>query len=221
MPDALRIERPATTLRSLTLERMREAIMGLHFQPGERLVERSLCDRLGVSRSVVREVLRQLEAEGLVETVPGRGPAVMRPDLKRAEEIYELRVMLEGLAARVCAESAAEHQLAALGAALDGIKEAWASGRPGEVLRATGRFYETLFQAADKPMAWDIVQGLNVRINQLRSLTIASPQRRDAAIAEMVEIMRAIRARDPAAAESAARRHVESAWAIARESLRT
>ncbi|GLR45528.1 GntR family transcriptional regulator [Mesorhizobium amorphae] len=218
--DTLRIDRSAKTLRTLALERMREAIMDFHFQPGERLVERPLCDQLGVSRSVVREVLRQLEAEGLVQMIPGHGPAVARPDLGRTDEIYELRALLEGIAARACALSATGEQLATLERALADLFEAWASGTPPAVMRATTKFYEALFEAADKHVAWEIVSGLNVRINQLRSLTILSENRREAATAEMNEIMDAIRARKPHEAEAAARRHVESAWQIARDRLR-
>ncbi|TPN20849.1 GntR family transcriptional regulator [Mesorhizobium sp. B2-3-3] len=221
MPDdTLRIDRSAKTLRTLALERMREAIMDFHFQPGERLVERPLCDQLGVSRSVVREVLRQLEAEGLVQMVPGHGPAVAKPDLGRTDEIYELRALLEGIAARACALSATDEQLAALEHALADLFEAWASAKPPEVMRATTKFYEALFEAADKRVAWEIVTGLNVRINQLRSMTILSANRREPAIAEMTEIMDAIRSHKPEEAEAAARRHVESAWQIAREKLR-
>jgi DNA-binding GntR family transcriptional regulator len=218
--DTLRIDRSAKTLRTLALERMREAIMDFHFQPGERLVERPLCDQLGVSRSVVREVLRQLEAEGLVQMIPGHGPAVAKPDLGRTDEIYELRALLEGIAARACALSATNGQLAVLEHALGELFEAWASGKPPAVMRATTKFYEALFEAADKRVAWEIVSGLNVRVNQLRSMTIASANRREAAIAEMNEIMSAIRARKPEEAEAAARRHVESAWKIARDRLR-
>ena len=218
--DTLRIDRSAKTLRTLALERMRDAIMDFHFQPGERLVERPLCDQLGVSRSVVREVLRQLEAEGLVQMIPGHGPAVARPDLGRTDEIYELRALLEGIAARACALSATGEQLATLERALADLFEAWASGTPPAVMRATTKFYEALFEAADKRVAWEIVSGLNVRINQLRSMTIVSTNRREAAIAEMNEIMDAIRSRKPEEAEAAARRHVESAWQIARTALR-
>jgi len=218
--DTLRIDRSAKTLRTLALERMREAIMDFHFQPGERLVERPLCDQLGVSRSVVREVLRQLEAEGLVQMIPGHGPAVARPDLGRTDEIYELRALLEGIAARACALSATGEQLATLERALADLFEAWALGAPPAVMRATTKFYEALFEAADKRVAWEIVSGLNVRINQLRSMTIVSTNRREAAIGEMNEIMDAIRARKPEEAEAAARRHVESAWQIARTALR-
>ncbi len=221
MPDdTLRIERSTKTLRTLALERMREAIMGFRFQPGERLVERPLCDQLGVSRSVVREVLRQLEAEGLVQMIPGHGPAVALPDLSRTDEIYELRALLEGIAARACALTATDAQIATLERALQELLKAWASSEPIQVMRATAKFYETLFEAADKRIAWEIVQGLNVRINQLRSITIASVNRREPAIAEMNEIMSAIRARKADEAEAAARRHVEQAWRIAQESLR-
>ncbi len=218
--DTLRIERSTKTLRTLALERMRDAIMGFHFQPGERLVERPLCDQLGVSRSVVREVLRQLETEGLVQMIPGHGPAVARPDLSRTDEIYELRALMEGIAARACALTATEDQIAALERALDVLLKAWASANPIEVMRATTKFYEVLFDAADKRIAWEIVQGLNVRINQLRSMTIASENRRDAAIAEMTDIMNAIRSRNGDDAEAAARRHVEQAWRIAQQTLR-
>ncbi|TIP97194.1 MAG: GntR family transcriptional regulator, partial [Mesorhizobium sp.] len=130
----LRIERSTKTLRTLALERMRDAIMGFHFQPGERLVERPLCDQLGVSRSVVREVLRQLETEGLVQMIPGHGPAVARPDLSRTDEIYELRALMEGIAARACALTATQDQIAALEGALDVLLTAWASANPIEVM---------------------------------------------------------------------------------------
>lgn len=219
--DTLRIDRSAKTLRTLALERMREAIMDFHFQPGERLVERPLCDQLGVSRSVVREVLRQLEAEGLVQMIPGHGPAVAKPDLGRTDEIYELRALLEGIAARACAMSATDEQIAFLDAALTNLFEAWASGVPVAVMRATSKFYEALFEAADKRIAWEIVSGLNVRINQLRSMTITSTNRREPAVGEMTAIMNAIKSRDPDKAEAAARHHVEQAWSIAQQLLRS
>ncbi|RUZ60773.1 GntR family transcriptional regulator, partial [Mesorhizobium sp. M7A.F.Ca.US.003.02.2.1] len=169
---------------------------------------------------VVREVLRQLEAEGLVQMIPGHGPAVARPDLGRTDEIYELRALLEGIAARACALSATGEQLATLERALADLFGAWASATPPAVMRATTKFYEALFEAADKRVAWEIVSGLNVRINQLRSMTILSENRREPAISEMNEIMDAIRSRKPDEAEAAARRHVESAWQIARDKLR-
>ena len=90
----LKIERSNKTLRQLTLETLRDAILDSRFRPGERLVERTLCDLTCVSRTVVREVLRHLESEGLVQTLPHQGPIVARPDLAQAEQIYEIRELL-------------------------------------------------------------------------------------------------------------------------------
>src|SRR5579864_4950577 len=96
----LKVDRNAKTLRELTLEKLREAIVQGYFRPGARLVERTLCDELGVSRTVVREVLRHLETEGLVEIVARQGPIVARLDPEQVQEIYEIRALLESEAAR-------------------------------------------------------------------------------------------------------------------------
>ena len=99
----MRIEEVPRTLRELALERMRAAIVEFHFKPGQRLIERDLCEQLGVSRSVVREVIRHLEAEGLVHTVPHQGPIVATLDAETAAQIYELRSLLESAAAQAAA----------------------------------------------------------------------------------------------------------------------
>ena len=77
----MRVVRNLMTLRELTLEKMRGTILSFRFKPGDRLVERDLCEQLGVSRSIVREVLRHLDAEGLVEIMPQRGPIVANPTM--------------------------------------------------------------------------------------------------------------------------------------------
>src|SRR3954470_1766498 len=93
---SLKIDRSAKTLRELSLEKMRAAILAGHFKPGERLVERSLCEQLDVSRSIVREVLRHLEAEGLVESIAHQGPVVATLSVDQAAQVYEIRALLEG-----------------------------------------------------------------------------------------------------------------------------
>src|SRR4051794_9696690 len=89
----LRVDRSTKTLRERTVERLRDAILNFQFKAGERLVERSLCERLGVSRTVVREALRHLESEGLVEVLPQQGPAVTKPDSSQAAQVYEIRAL--------------------------------------------------------------------------------------------------------------------------------
>jgi DNA-binding GntR family transcriptional regulator len=211
----LKVDRSAKTLRALSLEKMRSAILGGHFKPGERLVERSLCEQLDVSRSIVREVLRHLEAEGLVESIPHQGPVVASLSAGQAAEIYEIRALLEGHAAKLCAERASDVALKHLSELNARIQQAFGAGDFHEVVSRTTAFYEALFAAAGLAMAWGIVQSLNARINRLRLMTISSPGRQKEAAAEMERILKALRKRDAAAAQQAAEAHVRRVAEIA------
>ena len=212
MDSDLKIDAPAK-LRDVVLERLRGAIVSGRFASGERLVERTLCDLLGVSRSVVREVIRILEAEGLVEEGT-RGPMVARLDWGQARQIYDIRLMLEAAAAAECAARADAVVKAELRAALTAI------GAGGEsALAATARFYEVIFHAAGHAIAWEIVSRLNGRISRLRALTLAASDRKVSGLARMNRIAEAIAAGDSAAAAEAVRAHLTEAAAIARRIL--
>lgn len=215
----MRVDRSAKTLRELTLEKMREAIVSLRFRPGDRLVERDLCEQLGVSRTVVREVLRHLEAEGIVQTQGHRGPVVAKATPAEARQIYEIRGMLEGSAARACAEAADPRTIKRLEAALAGIRKAYAGKAPAAVVTATTAFYEALFEGAGQTVAWGIVSSLNSRINHLRALTISTPGRDQDGPAQMVKILDAIKQKNGAAAFQACLDHVTRASALAQEIL--
>jgi len=216
----MRIERPGKTLRELTLEKMRDAILDGRFRPGERLVERTLCERLGVSRTVVREVLRHLETEGLVENQLQQGPAVATPDPVKAAQIYEIRGLLEGEAARAYARISTATGVERLKACIDRNEAAFTTGDSSLVLKGTNEFYETLFHLAGKEVAWSIVQSLNMRINHLRALTISHPGRGPNAIAEMRAILSAIADHDEDRAYDASIEHIRSVAALAAQKLR-
>lgn len=215
----LKIDRNVRTLRELAVERLRDAILNFQFQPGERLVERSLCDKLGVSRTVVREALRHLETEGLVEVIPQQGPAVAKVDVGQAVQVYEIRALLEAEAARAAAERARPADVAQLKKANKAIQAAFARGGSRDVLKATTDFYELLFTVAGKLVAWQVVQGLNARINQLRAMTISRPHRAIDAGAEMIRIIEAVEAGDGEAAARASFEHVETVKRLAIASL--
>lgn len=216
---SLKVQRPKATLRELALEKMRAAILEAHFQPGERLVERSLCEILGVSRTVVREVLRHLETEGLVDSLPNQGPIVAVLDFATAAEIYEIRALLEGEAAMACAQYADESAVAELAGYIDKIQHAFDAQDYQAVRALTSAFYERMFIGGKKHVAWEIVQSLTARINRLRALTIASDDRGRQAVAEMRQILASIEAGNGAGARDAAVAHVDRVAEIARNLL--
>ncbi|MCF1466136.1 GntR family transcriptional regulator [Agrobacterium vitis] len=215
MTETIKVERPTKTLRELALEKVRDAIISGYFKPGDRLVERDLCAQLGVSRTVVREVLRHLESEGLVSNPQSKGPMVALLDVDEARQIYEIRAALEGMAARLCAERGDPAIVTGLSGALDAIKDGYARQDMAEVLKETTRFYETLFTRIDRQIAWGVVRQMTVRINHLRSMTIKTDGRATEGPAQMQRIVEAIRNGDGPAAEQAAIDHVQRASSIA------
>lgn len=215
----LRINEMPRTLRELALEKMRSAILDQHFKPGARLVERDIGAQLGVSRSVVREVIRHLETEGLVQNIPHQGPVVASLDADTAAQIYEIRAALEGAAAAAAAQRATPRDVAQMEKALAEIGAAYAADDFRAVIAATTRFYHTMFQIGGKLVSWELVQRLNGRISRLRSMTIASAGRSASGPAQMRKIVEAIRNHDPDIAAQACREHVERASAIAQDLL--
>ena len=125
--STLRIE-DVPTVRSMVAQKLREAIMSGTLKPGQRLVERELCEMMGVSRPSIREALRVLEADGLVNTVPHRGPVVSTISLEEARQLYAARAVLEGFAGRECARLRDPDVVRRIGEALARLKAAFAEG---------------------------------------------------------------------------------------------
>ena len=216
--SSLRIETPPVTLRAMALERLRGAIISGFFKPGQRLVERTLCEQLGVSRSVIREVIRHLDSEGLI-TTEGQGPVVSRLDWTDARQIYEIRAALESAAVGACARVADDATKATLREAVEAIERCAQDKDWMAVLAATERFYGTIFATGGHPIAGEIVRRLNGRIAQLRVLTLGSENRRVDGPRRLREICDAIEQNRAEAAEAACRAHVLEAAAIAERLL--
>src|SRR5215211_4832188 len=95
---SVQVNRVAAPVREQVFDQLRQAIVEMRLKPEQRLVERELIQQTGVSRTTIREVLRQLAAEGLVTTIPHKGTVVAAPSVERAAELYEVRAVLEGAA---------------------------------------------------------------------------------------------------------------------------
>jgi GntR family transcriptional regulator, trigonelline degradation regulator len=168
---SLAVARDTPTLRELTTAKLREAILSLHFKPDQHLVERELCEETGVSRTSVREALRQLEAEGLVERRGNRGLFVSSVTTDEARQVYEVRAALEPEMARLFAERATARDLKALESAFRELEKAGQSRNVRTYVSAYDRFYEVLLEGSGNKLAKRFLRTLRARITFLRTIT--------------------------------------------------
>lgn len=216
----LRVPRHTATLRLLVEEKLRTAIATGHFRPGQRLIERELCELTGVGRTSVREALRQLEAEGLVTSVAHRGPAVSTISYEEAEQLYAVRALLEGFASREFARCGTAKDMAKLSGDVAAFEAAAASGEPSALIEAKTRFYQTLMDGCGNVFVKQMLTALHNRITLLRLTSMAQPGRLAHSVAELRELRDAIGARDGVRAAAACKHHVEMAARAALAVLR-
>ena len=210
LDDVLRIPNERVTLKQQAIDRLRQAILESRFQAGERLVERTLGDAMGVSRTAVREALCHLEAEGLVESGP-RGPRVAQVTTDDARAIYEAREVLEAAASRWFAERATKVQIQQLDQAADALEIAFATGDMHEILTCTRRFYQVLLEGAGNPVVESVLLGLQAKVSHLRAVSMSGRARRPQSMQEIRAIVTALRKRDGGRASEMSIRHVQSA----------
>jgi GntR family transcriptional regulator, trigonelline degradation regulator len=207
--NVFRVERTPALIRSQVLENLRQAILTRRLAPGQRLIERELVELTGVSRTSVREALRELAAEGLVTAIPNKGTVVTSVSAEEARQLYQVRSALEALAGRLFVEHASAAQRKALVRALERVDRLAAKGSP--VLAAKDAFYDVLFEGGGNDALRSVVGTLHARVSVLRSLSLSVPGRPEHSVKELHAIVDAIVAGDADAAAAACARHVEEA----------
>jgi len=158
-------------------------------------------------------VLRELAAEGLVTTIPHKGTVVASPSVERAVELYEVRAVLEGMAARQFAERATDVHVRALRRAFEGIEKRARSGQPNSqaMLEAKRHFYDVVFEGAANGTIQSIVESLQARVTVLRAASLSQPGRAAKTVEEVREIVEALEQRDGDRAARACVHHVNEA----------
>ena len=203
MPDDSELPQGQSAYRRL-LEDIRSGVL----LPGARLRETDLADRLGISRTPVREAIRQLEADGLVTHLPRQGATIRNLDHAEVVELYEMRAVLEGTAARLAARAASDIELAELVSLNSELAATPAGPQAREVNR---QFHRSLLDAARNRFLLKSMNALQKTMLILGPTTLAHPDRAMAAVAEHAAVLAALEARDSAAAEAAMRAHVGAA----------
>lgn len=176
--------------------------------PGARLREIELAERMGISRTPVREAIRQLESDGLVSHLPRQGATIRSLDHAEVVELYEMRAVLEGTAARLAARAASDIELAELVALNAELAAVPAGAQAREINRI---FHRTLIEAARNRFLIKAMSALQKTLLILGPTTLAEPERAVAAVAEHGAVLDALQSRDGAGAEVAMRAHVEAA----------
>jgi GntR family transcriptional regulator, trigonelline degradation regulator len=215
--EVLRVERTPAPIRAQVLDNLRQAILDRHFVPGQRLIERELVELTGVSRTSIREALRELAAEGLVTTIPNKGTVVASLSAEDARQLYQVRSVLEGLAGKLFVENASPAQRRALAKQLAVIDRL--AAREASILEAKDRFYDILFVGGGNVALHQTAAGLHARVRALRSLSLSLPGRSRKSVAELHDIIDAMEADDPEKAARACRRHVANAGAAVTQAL--
>ena len=212
------VVRPVSTLRQQVIDGLRACISDLTFKPGDRLIERELCEMLGVSRTLVREALSQLVAEGLVQIIPHKGPIVSVMTADEARGLYEVRAVLEALAGRQFTERATDEQRVALKEAFNAlalIRDM--QGQEGIMLflKQKARFYDVMLEGAGNPVLMEMLRLVHTRVMMLRATTLSQEGRLPQSYDEIATIVEAVMRYDADAAAAACKHHVEQAERLA------
>jgi DNA-binding GntR family transcriptional regulator len=189
--------------------RLRDAIHEGQFKSGHRVMENEVADWLKVSRTPVRDAIRRLEAEGMLEHAPRHGLVVARLDRQAVMELYVMRETLEGTAARLCARHASDMELQDLADLVE--RERQIHGDPEAAARHNRRFHEAIHRGAHNRYLEKSLAAVNDSMWLLGKPLMLLPHRAQAALDEHARIIEAIERRDPDAAEEAARQHVRAA----------
>jgi DNA-binding GntR family transcriptional regulator len=209
----------AAPLREEVAKEVKADLATMSLMPGMRLTEKELCERYSVSRTIIREVLRELETAGLVRNIPNIGPvvAVLTPD--EASQIYEIRGILVGLAARKFCEVASRSEIDQTIRIYRRIQKYAETNDVNSVLDAIAELHDTILDVIENEPLRGMLDRIHTRVAMLRVVTLSSKGRLPDTIKELKPVFDAFEARDANAAETAYIAHIDQVAQIARREL--
>ncbi len=203
-----------------TVQILRNLIIAGAIEPGEKLNERELCERLKVSRTPVREAIKTLAQEGLLEVSPNRSPVVTRLDADETAALIDVVASIEALAGELAAVRMTEAQTAELGILHYTMLKHRANGVMPDYFKANKAFHRLILECAGNPVllwVWDL---LALRVDRARYASNLWPERWDKAMAEHGAILQRLAQRDSAGAAQAMKAHVQNGLSVVVASLK-
>lgn len=207
---------PRRALHLDAADRLRRAIVAGRLPPGERLKELELCTEFGISRTPLREALRVLAAEGLLEIVPNRGATVVDLSGEAAEHAFQVIAALEAEAAALAAERATDDERTEIARLTRALAAHRLAGDLDGYFAVNEAIHALVLAAARNPLLVDLHERVNTRLRPARFQANLTPERWAAAESEHTALAEAILARDPDRAAALARRHLDHRFYLAR-----
>jgi DNA-binding GntR family transcriptional regulator len=198
------------SLRARVYNSLRENILNGRYKVGENLIELRIAEELNVSRTPVREAIRQLELEGLVESIPNKRFTVKGVSLKDMEDIYRIRKVLEGLSARWAVEQITDEEINELQEVYDLMEFYTQKNDVNQISKLNTRFHEIIFSATKSSVLKHILKDFQFYVKWARHESLSSPGRMEEALKEHLDILQAIRNRSSDDTEKYLTIHVEN-----------
>ena len=199
------------SLRGRVFQQIKEDILNGVYKENDELRENTIAKTLGVSRTPVREALRQLELEGLVKIIPNRGAFVTGITKEDVKDIYAIRSLLEGLCARWATEHITEKEIDELEEIIllsEFHLRKSKSEKSQQVTELDGKFHEILYQASNSRILKHVLSDFHKYVRLARKASVTDPSRAEKSIEEHKRILEAIRSKDADRAEALANEHM-------------
>lgn len=205
------IEHKTISLADQVFEHLETDILSGKYSKGETLTESKLSVELGVSRTPIREALRRLEQEHLIEEAP-KGVVVVGISEKDLDDIFAIRLKLEGAVAAMAAKNYTEEQLAIVREALEFQEFYLNKNDPDRIKTMDSRFHETIYKMSGSTVFYDVLEPLHKKILKYRRASVSNTCRAEASVAEHRAIYEALNARDSELASELITEHLNNAY---------
>jgi DNA-binding GntR family transcriptional regulator len=199
------------SLSERVFTQLQNDILNGKYQPGDSLVETRLSEDMGVSRTPVREAVRQLELEGLVQSLPNRGAVVTGITAKDIEDIYTIRMLIEGLAARWAAEKITPGELGELKEAIEFEEFYTIRNDAAHLTKYDSRFHDTIYKACNSKPLMHTLSTFHHYVLKARNASFSTPGRAQKVLEEHKAILQAIIEKNPDKAEKLTIEHIRNA----------
>ena len=195
-------------LRDVVFHTLREAILRGDLRPGERLMEIQLANKMGVSRTPIREAIRMLEQEGLAVTMPRKGAEVAKMTLKGMEDVLEIRAALDELASQLASERITEEQLVRLEEKKKDFEISLKSGNVRQIAEADVNFHDVIYEATKNPKLVNLLNNLREQVYRYRVEYLKNAENYPILIREHEAIYQSLKNHNREDATLAIREHV-------------